>query len=67
MHEQLEIALRELDDASAWLANADAERNRSILELITRAISLARLRMALIDRALVTRDMDRLFPGWSKR
>jgi hypothetical protein len=64
MHEQLEIALRELDDASAWLANADAERNPSILNLIERSISLAQLRMAIIDRAIATRDIDRLFPGW---
>jgi hypothetical protein len=67
MHEQLEVALRELDDAGAWLANPEAEENRSILELITSAIRLARLRMAIIDRALVTRDIDRLFPGWPER
>jgi hypothetical protein len=66
MHEQLEVALRELEDAGAWLANPDADGIGSILELITRAINLARLRMAIIDRALVTRDIDRLFPGWPK-
>jgi hypothetical protein len=67
MHEQLEVALRELDDAGAWLANPDADGNHSILELITTAIRLARLRMAIIDRALATRDIDRLFPGWPER
>ena len=67
MYEQLEVALRELDDASAWLANPDADGNQSILELITDAIRLARLRMAIIDRALVTRDIDRLFPGGPER
>jgi hypothetical protein len=67
MHEQLEVALRELEDAGAWLANNDADGNTSILELITGAISLARLRMAIINRALVTRDIDRLFPGWPER
>jgi len=67
MHEQLEIALRELDDAGAWLTNPCAERTRSILKVIERAIGLARLRMAIIDRAIVTRDIDGLFPGWAKR
>lgn len=64
MHEQLEVALRELEDAGAWLANPDVDRNRSILELVASTISLVRLRMAIIDRALVTRDIDGLFPGY---
>jgi hypothetical protein len=66
MHEQLEVALRELDDAGAWLANPDADGIQSTLALITGAIGLARLRMAIIDRALVTHDIDRLFPGGPK-
>ena len=61
MQEQLELALRELDDAREWLLNPQGKRTESVLELAERAVELARSRIDIVDRAVTTRDIDRLF------
>jgi hypothetical protein len=62
MQEQLELALRgELDDAREWLLNPQGRQTESVLELAERAIKLARSRIDMVDRAVTTRDIDRLF------
>ena len=61
MQQQLELALRELDDGREWLLSRQGERTESVLELAERAIKLARSRIDIVDRAVTTRDIDRLF------
>ena len=61
MQEQLELALRELDDAREWLLNPQGRRTESVLELAELAIKAARSRIDIVDRAVTTRDIDRLF------
>jgi hypothetical protein len=61
MQAELELALRELEDARVWLHDPKAEGLQSVLDLAARGIEMARSRLNMIDRAVTTRDIDQLF------
>jgi hypothetical protein len=61
MQAELELALRELEDARAWLHTPKAEGLQSILDPAARGIEMATSRLTMIDRAVTTHDIDQLF------